>query len=865
MPKGVPLRRGERHLAVHVEDHPLEYGDFEGTIPAGEYGAGTVEIWDRGTYELLEEKKNGGLTVRLQGERLDGVWTLVPARLDGDPKNWLLLRKDGATETTSRYAPMLSTSSETLPRGENWVYEPKWDGFRALVTISGGQAKLTSRNGNDLTDRFRPAARAAELGTRSADAVLDAEICALDDSGSSRFSLLQEGSGTLVLVVFDVLEVDSEPLIELPLSERRKRLERLIDPSRGGIVVSPQFDDGEALLAAAEEQELEGVVAKRIDSRYQPGRRSADWHKMKVRQSQEVVIAGYTKGQGRRSLGGFGALVVGVQEAGGLRWAGNVGTGFDEAEIERLLGLMKPLVRPDSPFAETPKMPRVRRSDVVWVEPRLVAEVEFAEWTHEGRLRAPVYLGIREDKPPSEVRREKTPLPSVLKKGRRELRLSNLDKPFWPDEGITKGDLIAYYRDVAEVLVPHLRGRPFTMKRYPDGWQGNHFFQKQAPSHMPAWIKRVPLPASTREGEKKIIDYALVDDELALLWMVNMGCIDMHAWSSRVDKPERPDWVMFDLDPAEGATFEDVVTVAGLVKETLDLLELEGLPEDLGLARDPHPRADRAATHVRRCARFRRDRRRRARPRAPGARDDGVGEEEAARRARRREPEQARRDQRVRVLGASARRRAGLDSAALGGGRAGARPRRVHDGRGAGPRRARRRPVRRRARREAVPDEGAARAPLMARQVSVVGSGSDWEDAAEEVGRLLAERGCTVVTGGLGEVMAAAHRGAKAAGGTTIAILPGERREDANPWADHVVVTGIGHARNLAVAASGRRPHRRSAASWGTLAEIAFAPAARPARRRARGAPEVEGIEIAASPGEAVELRYDTSSSRRSR
>jgi bifunctional non-homologous end joining protein LigD len=581
VPKGVPLRRGERHLAVHVEDHPLEYGDFEGTIPAGEYGAGTVEIWDRGTYELLEEKRNGGLTVRLRGERLDGVWTLVPARLDGDPKNWLLLRKDGATEKSSRYAPMLATSSESLPRGESWLYEPKWDGYRALVTISGGQATLTSRNGNDLTERFRAAARSAELGTRSADAVLDAEICALDVSGRSRFSLLQEGSGTLVLVVFDLLELDSEPLVALPLSERRQRLADLIDPTRGGIVLSPQFEDGEALLAAAEEQGLEGVVAKRVDSRYQPGRRSADWHKVKVRQSQEVVIAGYTKGQGRRAAA-FGSLVVGVHEAGGLRWAGNVGTGFNEADITRLLGLLKPLERQDSPFAETPKMPRVRRSDVVWVEPRLVAQVEFAEWTREGRLRAPVYLGLREDKRASEVRKEKTPLPTMLKKGRRELRLSNLDKPFWPEEGITKGDLIGYYRDVAEVLVPHLRGRPFTMKRYPDGWQGNHFFQKQAPSHMPAWIKRAPFPASTREGEKKVIDYALVDDELALLWMANMGCIDMHAWSSRADKPERPDWVMFDLDPAEGATFDDVVTVARLVKDTLDLLELEAYPKTSG-------------------------------------------------------------------------------------------------------------------------------------------------------------------------------------------------------------------------------------------------------------------------------------------
>jgi bifunctional non-homologous end joining protein LigD len=581
VPKGIPLRKGERHLAVHVEDHPLEYGSFEGTIPAGEYGAGTVEVWDKGWYELLEEKKNGGLTVRLHGNRLDGVWTLVPAKLDGDPKNWLILRKDDTPAETTRYRPMLATLTDTLPKGEGWLYEPKWDGYRALVTVSSGEVTFTSRNGNDLTQRFRDCARRAALGIRTADAVLDGEICALDEQGRSRFSLLQEGKGTLALVVFDILELDSEALIDLPLVERRKRLEKVVDQSVGGVIISPQFEDGEALLEAAREQGLEGVVAKRKDSRYQPGRRSPDWQKVKVRQGQEFVIVGYTKGQGRRS-GGFGSLVVAVHEAGGLRWAGNVGTGFTDAEIDRLLKLLKPLRRPDSPLAETPKMPRVRKGDVVWVEPTLVAQVEFAEWTHEGRLRAPVYLGLREDKPASEVRKEREPVPSVIRKGRRELRLSNLDKPFWPDEGITKGDLIAYYRDVAEVLVPHLRKRPFTMKRYPDGWKGKHFFQKQAPSHMPEWIERVPLPASTREGEKKIIEYALVDDELALLWMVNMGCIDMHVWSSRVDKPERPDWVMFDLDPAEGATFEDVVTVARLVKDTLDLLELEGYPKTSG-------------------------------------------------------------------------------------------------------------------------------------------------------------------------------------------------------------------------------------------------------------------------------------------
>jgi bifunctional non-homologous end joining protein LigD len=581
VPKGIPLHRGERRLAVHVEDHPLEYGDFEGTIPAGEYGAGTVEIWDRGTYELLEEKRNGGLTVRLSGERLDGLWTLVPASLDGDPKNWLLLRKDGGRGSTTRYSPMLATSSDALPQGEGWVYEPKWDGFRAIATLHGGDATLTSRNGNDLTGRFPSVARAVEHAIRTADAVLDGEICALDGQGRSRFSLLQAGSGTPALVVFDVLEVEDEPLLELRLVERRRRLEKLVDQRAGGVLVSPQFDDGDALLRAATEQGLEGVVAKRLDSTYVPGRRGPEWRKVKVRGRQEVVICGYTKGQGRRSAG-FGALVAGVHAAGGLRWAGNVGTGYTDAEIDRLMRLLRPLERADSPFGELPKMPKVRRSDVVWVEPRLVAEVEFVEWTREGRLRAPVYIGLREDKPADDVRREQSSLPTVLKKGRRELHLRNLEKPFWPDEGITKGDLLAYYRGVAEVLVPHLRGRPFTMKRYPDGWQGNHFFQKQAPSHMPSWIRRVPFPASTREGERKTIEYAIVDDELALLWMVNMGCIDMHVWSSREDRPERPDWVMFDLDPAEGATFEDVVTVARLVKETLDLVELEGFPKTSG-------------------------------------------------------------------------------------------------------------------------------------------------------------------------------------------------------------------------------------------------------------------------------------------
>jgi bifunctional non-homologous end joining protein LigD len=227
-------------------------------------------------------------------------------------------------------------------------------------------------------------------------------------------------------------------------------------------------------------------------------------------------------------------------------------------------------------------MPKVRRDDIVWVEPELVAQVEFAEWTHDGRLRAPVYKGLREDKEPSEVRREE-PLSAEIKKGRRALRLSNLDKPFWPEEGITKGDLIAYYRDVAPVLVPHLRDRPFTMKRYPDGWQGKHFFQKDAPSHMPGWIRTFSYRSTSRATrEKRTLRYPLVNDELALLWMANMGCIDMNTWYSRVDKPSVPDFVLFDLDPSPDVGFPEVIQVALLIKEVLDTLGLTGFPKTSG-------------------------------------------------------------------------------------------------------------------------------------------------------------------------------------------------------------------------------------------------------------------------------------------
>jgi bifunctional non-homologous end joining protein LigD len=588
VPKGVPLEPGQQHLAVHVEDHPLEYATFEGEIPAGQYGAGSVEIWDNGTYELLEEKKDGGLTVRLHGKRLEGTYALVPAKLSGDPKNWLILRKKDESAPAPRkprkYQAMAATLSDKVPRGGDWLYEIKWDGYRIVATVAGGEPELRTRRDQDYTERFENVARELVKALKTPDCVVDGEVCALDEDGRPSFSAMQQGKpGTpIVYYVFDVLEIEGEPVIELPLEERRKRLEKLLDKRNRIVKFSESFDDGDALLAAAEKQKLEGIMAKRLGSRYVPGRRSREWLKIKGHGRQEFVIAGYTRGQGRRA-GTLGSLVLATYQGRDLVYVGNVGTGFNDREIDRLLKKLKPLERDTPPFREVPKMPRIRKGDVTWTDPKLVAEVEFVEWTHDGRLRAPAYKGLREDKDATEVRREE-PMPTEVRKGKRILKFSNLDKPFWPEEGITKGDLISYYQRVAPALVPHLKDRPFTMKRYPDGWQGKFFFQKDAPKGIPEWVPTESIVVTTRDKprQRRRIDAPLVNDELGLLWMVNMGCIDMNTWYSRIDKPERPDWVLFDLDPSPDVGFAETIEVALLVKQALDALELESCVKTSG-------------------------------------------------------------------------------------------------------------------------------------------------------------------------------------------------------------------------------------------------------------------------------------------
>lgn len=472
---------------------------------------------------------------------------------------------------------MLATLAERVPGPAGWLFEVKWDGYRVLAVVGDGRATLLSRSGHDVTGRFGGVARALADAVSAGACVLDGELCALDRAGRPDFALLQRGGGAPVLVLFDLLELNGEPLLALPLEERRRRLEEVVDRV-GPILLSEAFEDGSALLEAVRARGLEGIVAKRRGSRYQPGKRTRDWLKVKVTRRQELVIAGYTRGRGRRART-LGALVLAVRRGEELLWAGNCGSGFTDRDLEELARRLRPLERVTSPLTSGP---RPEAADVVWVSPRLTCEVELAEWTRAGRLRAPVFRGLRADVAPAAARRER-PFERELRSGRRAVTLRNLDKVFWPREGITKGDLADYYHAVAPALVPHLHGRPFTMKRYPDGIEGGHFFQKDAPAHMPAWIPTRPFPAVSRDGKRRrTIRYPIVNDELALLWMAGMGCIDMNAWLSRADRPDRPDWVLFDLDPAEGTSFRDVVRVALLVKELLDALGLTGFPKTSG-------------------------------------------------------------------------------------------------------------------------------------------------------------------------------------------------------------------------------------------------------------------------------------------
>ncbi|MEA2394472.1 MAG: bifunctional non-ous end joining protein LigD [Solirubrobacteraceae bacterium] len=586
IPNGLPEGPKDNRLAVHTEDHPVEYLDFHGEIPRGEYGAGTMTIWDSGTYEELKWEPRK-VEVHLHGERVEGRYALFAIDKGDDPKDWMIHRMDPPADTSAepmpdKLVPMLARPG-TLPRDdENWAYEVKWDGVRAICHSEPGRMRLHSRNLLDITPRYPELGRLNRALSHHR-AILDGEVVALDADGRPSFGALQRrmhvGSESAVrrlardtpvtYMIFDLLWLDGHSLMELPYAERRARLEEL-DLKEGERWRVPEHvvGHGAELLAATAEQGLEGVIAKRLDSPYEPGRRSANWLKIKNFARQEVVVGGWMPGEGRRR-DRIGSLLVGVGEDDGLRYAGRVGTGFTEQELDRLAGLLGPLQRDDSPFAPgVPKPPR----DAVFVDPRLVAEVEFREWTDSGQLRAPSYKGLRDDKPAELVVREEAGT-AVAEVDGRTVRLSNLDKVMYPKAGFTKRDVIDYYARIAPVLLPHLEDRALTLKRYPNGVEGDFFYEKNAPSHRPDWVR------TARVGG---IDYVVVDSEATLVWLANLADLELHTSLALVTEPGRPTLVAFDLDPGAPATIVECCRVAELLHGMFEGLGLESFAKTSG-------------------------------------------------------------------------------------------------------------------------------------------------------------------------------------------------------------------------------------------------------------------------------------------
>ena len=600
IPNGIPETPEENRKAVHTEDHPLEYLSWEGEIPKGEYGAGTMTIWDAGTY-TLEKWEPAKVTVEFHGERLQGRYALF--RAGGAEKDWMIHRIDPPARERDPFpenvVPMLARLSR-LPRdtGE-WAVEVKWDGVRAIAYCRPGRVELQTRNLNDVSAQY-PEVRRISRALGSHEAVLDGELVAFDESGRPSFERLQQRihqtdenlvrrrmkTHPVVYVVFDLLYLDGEDLTGAPYSRRRELLEGL--ELSGESWQTPGHSVGHAveLLAASREEGLEGVMLKRLDSAYCPGKRTGTWLKVKNVSRQEFAIGGWTAGEGRRKQH-LGALLVGYFEDGGgkpvLRYAGKVGTGFTAAELTALAARLSPLERETSPFGAGPKPP----GGATFVEPRLVAEIEFREMTAEGQLRHAAYKGLREDKAASEVVLERASDPegepltarakrrprnkaAVTVEGR-ELELSNLDKVLYPATGFGKGDLIDWYARIGEVALPHLRGRPLTLKRYPEGVEGKHFYEKRCPRHRPDWVTTAKVWSDRHQRE---IDYCVVEDLPTLVWLANLADVELHVSLSRAAAIERPTAMVFDLDPGAPADVLDCAQVA---------LWLRGLFEQLGL------------------------------------------------------------------------------------------------------------------------------------------------------------------------------------------------------------------------------------------------------------------------------------------
>jgi bifunctional non-homologous end joining protein LigD len=731
VPKGPSLNPADRRLAMQVEDHPYDYRNFEGIIPEGNYGAGTVIVWDEGTYfplggEKLDRKEqqkmmrqmlaSGNIKIVMEGTKLEGEFALHRMK---DERSWLLIKHrdkaasskeiikqnrsvksgrtlaevakangtepkhpekeisnkesdkpgkkaaakalESAAEKTvvqknkksgskkkidikkllaaqsaeakraampKQVLPMMATLVDAAFDDAAWIFEIKWDGYRAVSFLQKGEVELVSRNLKAFTEKYDPVTKA--LTELPYDAVFDGEIVAIDEKGLTNFQLLQNWQNapvTLHYYIFDLLWLDGYDLTALPLSTRKAILQQVLPANDPVIQYSDHVEaKGKAFFNAALKQGLEGVMGKRADSIYTVGLRSPDWLKIKVNQRQEVVIAGFT--QPRNSRKYFGALLLGAYVEKELVYVGHTGSGFNTKSLEELHGLLQPLATDVCPFSKKPKA----NMPVTWVKPKLVCEIKFTEWTREGMARHPIFMGLRSDKKPKDVHIEKgkqtkamvtksapaakkptakkvavkktaakkaAPKKSApakksssadkpaasrntgkqarqleasddnqldLETGGKLLTLTNLGKTYWGREGLVKRDMVNYYLRMAPYILPYLRQRPESLHRHPNGITGQHFYQKDMKGKMPDWI---PTHKDFSESTNKDVHYLVCNDEATLLYMANLGCIEIHPWHSRVESWERPDWCLVDLDP-EGVGFDKVIETALVVKQVLD-------------------------------------------------------------------------------------------------------------------------------------------------------------------------------------------------------------------------------------------------------------------------------------------------------
>jgi bifunctional non-homologous end joining protein LigD len=634
VPKGPALDPAERRLAVRTEDHPIAYADFEGVIPAGNYGAGAMIVWDRGTYRTSDASpparglEAGKLDLVIAGHKLRGRFALVRTRAGGG-RDWLLLYKgerpsagaelagaapasvlsgltvaelrDGVTRdaeveellrglraprralSAAERRPMLAATVPGPFSRDGWIFELKYDGVRVLAERrADGRARIVSRTGGERT-RLYPELALAVASLPLREFALDGEIVALDETGRSSFELLQRrftqtdpaaaerarAEVPVVLYAFDLLSALGRDLRGLPLVRRKEVLARFA-PRRGFVRFADHVEgDGEALFEAVRERGLEGVVAKRADSRYEAGRRSKSWLKIKAPRTGNLAIVGLSAGRGSRE--GLGALLLAWRRGTELEYAGSVGSGLDARTVERLGAQLRRARVARPAFRNAPERPA---REVTWVRPERVCEVRYTETTSAGLLRQPVFVRLRDDLAPLDcaapaergVSAQAAALPPASEEAPRRparpdptLELTRLEKVFWPVEGYTKGDLLAFYEAAWPWLAPYLRDRPVVLTRYPDGIEGKHFYQKNAPEFTPEWVRREQIDGT---------DYFVCNDLRTLLYVVNSGAIPLHVWTARLGSLDRPDWLVLDLDP-KGAPFANVVAVARRIHRLL--------------------------------------------------------------------------------------------------------------------------------------------------------------------------------------------------------------------------------------------------------------------------------------------------------